>query len=123
MMIQARNISANGRVGTLFIQGGGNGLEGQGVRGTMDAIEEGLREIREKNRLINIVLVGILRRPKEGWSYEKIRLATNAEMEEMTEFINREYGRRGIKPISFIDLDDIISTRSFEEDGWHLQEN
>ncbi|KAG0727864.1 hypothetical protein GWK47_033733 [Chionoecetes opilio] len=61
--------------GMLVIQGGGNELENIGCEATVKEVVEAVKAVEEKKMCV--VVVGVLRRPRENTQYENLRKETN----------------------------------------------
>ena len=67
----------------LVIQGGGNNLEENGPEETVTEVIEAVKAAEGKK--MSVAVVGVLRRPREDVTYERMRRATNRRIfEEVT---------------------------------------
>lgn len=106
-------------VSCLIIQGGGNGLEWIGAKGTVEVIMKGIEEIEKQQRHIRVIVCGIIRRPAETGRYEQVRKETNMLLREA---VGRKEGQLGgLLGIRFADLEG-IREEHFRRDQVHLNE-
>ncbi|XP_063877012.1 uncharacterized protein LOC135109544 [Scylla paramamosain] len=105
----------------LVVQGGGNNLVEAGAEDTVKAVIEAVRAAEEK---MCLAVVGVLRRPREGVQYEKVRREMNRKicMELMKVKMEWMAGKKG--NVSFLDMDGILDQdKFFGRDGVHLNHN
>ncbi|MPC21668.1 hypothetical protein E2C01_014659 [Portunus trituberculatus] len=90
--------------GMLLLQGGGNGLRQLGPEQTVRKVMECVREIKREK--VQVVVVGVLGRPKESRGYEELRKETNRLLRQEVLDLKIECSRKeGDYSISFLDLD------------------
>ena len=107
--------------GLLVIQGGGNDLEGTGEEETVKEVVEAVRMAEEKN--LSVAVVGVMRRPREGDRYERLRRRTNARLQEEVLKLKMDWLKNKKGNVSFIDLDATLREgKDFALDGVHLNE-
>ena len=107
--------------GLLVIQGGGNDLEGTGEEKTVKEVVEAVRMAEEKN--LSVAVVGVMRRPREGDRYERLRRRTNARLQEEVLKLKMDWLKNKKGNVSFIDLDATLREgKDFALDGVHLNE-
>ena len=107
--------------GMLVIQGGGNDLERIGTEETVKEVVEAVKAAEGKK--VSVAVVGVIRRPREGDRYERMRRATNRRIQEEVLKLKIEWLREKKGNVSFIDLDGILREgMDFSADGVHLNE-
>ena len=108
--------------GMLVIQGGGNDLERIGTEETVKEVVEAVKAAEGKK--VSVAVVGVIRRPREGDRYERIRRATNRKIQEEVLKLKIEWLREKKGNVSFIDLDGVLREgMDFSADGVHLNES
>lgn len=107
--------------GMLVIQGGGNDLERIGTEETVKEVVEAVKAAEGKQ--VSVAVVGVIRRPREGDRYERIRRATNVKIQEEVLKLKIEWLKEKKGNVSFIDLDGILREgKDFSADGVHLND-
>nr|BDT63271.1 MAG: hypothetical protein [Hemigrapsus takanoi nimavirus] len=107
--------------GLLIIQGGGNNLENIGTEDTVKEVVEAVKAMEGKK--VSVAVVGVMRRPREGERYERIRQRTNARLQEELVQIKIEWMKERKGNVSFIDLDGVLREgMDFNGDGVHLNQ-
>ena len=105
--------------GMLVIQGGGNDLERVGSEETVKEVVEAVKAVEGKN--MSVAVVGVLRRPREGLQYERLRRTTNARLCMEVLKIKREWMTEKKGNVSFLDFDGLLKEdRLYASDGVHL---
>ena len=70
-----------------------------------------------------MAVVGVMRRPREGDRYERLRRQTNAKLQEEVLKLKVDWLKNKKGNVSFIDLDAILREgMDFTADGVHLHE-
>ncbi|XP_050707839.1 uncharacterized protein LOC126993057 [Eriocheir sinensis] len=107
--------------GLLIIQGGGNGLQYVGQEDTIKEVIDSVKAA--EGRGMKVAVVGIMRRPKAGPDYEKMRRTTNRKIQEEVMKLKMEWLQEKKGDVSFIDLDKALEKDAvFAADGVHLNE-
>ena len=105
--------------GLLIIQGGGNDLKKIGVEETVKEVVDAVKAVEKKK--MSVAVVGVLRRPREDVTYERLRRATNRRIFEEVTRMKVEWMREKSGNVSFLDLDRTLDDdRLFARDGVHL---
>ena len=105
----------------LIIQGGGNDLERKGTEDTVRELVDAVKSAGKKNT--SIAVVGIMKRPREGDSYEATRKKTNERLSEELRNLKIEWMRGKKGSVSYIDLDGELTTdQDYQGDGVHLND-
>ena len=108
--------------GMLVIQGGGNDLERIGCEETVREVVAAVKAAEEKR--VSVAVVGVIRRPREGDRYERIRRETNRKIQEEVLKMKIEWLKEKKGNVSFIDLDGILrEDKDFSRDGVHLNDS
>ena len=103
----------------LVIQGGGNDLERIGSEETVKEMMDAVKAVEGKS--MSVAVIGVMRRPREGIRYERLRKTTNEKMclevmKMKTEWMAKKNGN-----VSFIDMDVVLGEdRVYARDGVHL---
>lgn len=103
--------------GLFVLHGGGNGLKEIGVEKTVQEITSCVREVHEKN--MSVAVIGILRRPREDNTYERMRRDVNMKVFKNLMEFKIECFKMGERNVSFLDP-DCIRENMFGMDGMHL---
>jgi len=114
---EACNKSESAKGGLLVLQGGGNGLRDIGVEKTVEEIISTASEIHNKN--LAVAVVGILRRPREDGTYDRMRKEVNEKVFQRLMRMKVEYMRKREKRVSYIDP-DCMKEHMYKMDGVHL---
>ncbi len=105
----------------LVVQGGGNNLVEAGAEDTVKEVIEAVRAAEEK---MCVAVGGVLRRPREGVQYEKVRRETNRKICMELMKIKMEWMAEKKGNVSFLDMDGILDQdKFFGRDGVHLNHN
>ena len=105
----------------LVIQGGGNDLERVGEEATVKEVVEAVKAAEAKKMCVAVV--GVIRRPREGERYERLRRRTNARIQEEVLKMKLDWLKKRSGNVSFIDLDSVLREgMDFLPDGVHLNE-
>ncbi|XP_050708303.1 uncharacterized protein LOC126993337 [Eriocheir sinensis] len=126
---QIRNIkkrvqhdAADLKDGLLIVQGGGNALEYVGQEDTVKDVVDSVKAVEGKG--MKVAVVGIMRRPREGPQYERLRRSTNKRIQEEMMKMKIEWTRGKKGDVSFIDMDGVLrGDAAFDVDGVHLSGN
>lgn len=106
----------------LIIQGGGNDLENVGTEDTVREVVEAVKAVEGKN--VRVAVVGVMRRPREGERYERVRQRTNIRLQEALLQLKVEWLRGKKGNVSFVDLDGVLREGlDFTVDGVHLNQS
>ena len=107
--------------GLLVIQGSGNDLERVGEEETVKEVVEAVKAAEAKKMCVAVV--GVIRRPREGERYDRLRRRTNAKIQEEVLKLKLDWLRKKMGNVSFIDLDPVLREgMDFLPDGVHLNE-
>ncbi|XP_050692800.1 uncharacterized protein LOC126983763 [Eriocheir sinensis] len=107
--------------GLLILQGGGNGLQYVGQEDTIKEVSDSVKAA--EGRGMKVAVVGIMRRPKAGPDYEKMRRTTNRKIQEELMKLKMEWMQEKKGDVSFIDLDKALERdAAFATNGVHLNE-
>ena len=107
------------RDGMLIIQGGGINLIECGVENTVKELMASLKAVEGKN--IHAAVVGVIRRPREGIEYERIRQKVNKRICEEVVKMKLQCLTYKNGNLSYIDPDSTVGEgRFFSRDGVHL---
>ena len=105
----------------LIIQGGGNNLLQTGCENTVKDVVDSVKAVEEKK--MSVAVIGVLRRPKEGPEYERLRKETNRKIHEEIIKMKVQWLKEGKGNISFLDMDPVLGQdKFFARDGVHLNE-
>ncbi|XP_050706391.1 uncharacterized protein LOC126991737 isoform X2 [Eriocheir sinensis] len=108
--------------GLLIVQGGGNALEYVGQEDTVKDVVDSVKAVEGKG--MKVAVVGIMRRPREGPQYERLRRSTNKRIQEEMMKMKIEWTRGKKGDVSFIDMDGVLrGDAAFDVDGVHLSGN
>lgn len=103
----------------LIIQGGGNDLKKIGVEETVKEVVDAVKAAEKKK--MSVAVVGLIRRPREDVTYERIRRAANKRIFEEVTRMKVEWMKEKSGNVSFLDLDRTLDDdRLFARDGVHL---
>ena len=104
--------------GMLVIQGGGNDLKRIGIEETVKEVVDAVKAAEKK---MSVAVVGVLRRPREDVTYERLRRATNRRIFEEVTRMKVEWLKEKSGNVSFLDLDRTLDDdRLYARDGVHL---
>lgn len=107
--------------GLMIVQGGGNDLENVGMENTVRELIEAVQAVEGKN--LSVAVVGVLKRPREGQRYERLRRQTNAKLHEEVLKLKVEWLKEKKGNVSFLDLDGVLREgMDFNVDGVHLNQ-
>ena len=107
--------------GLVVIQGGGNGLLEVGVDETVRKVMEGVDSMRRGNADIQVAVMGVMRRPREGERYEWARREVNSRISQALVERRLQGGYSARKgSLSYVDTDSLLSNHGFAADGVHL---
>ena len=119
---KVEEVASDMKDGLLIIQGGGNDLESVGTEDTVREVVEAVRAVEGKG--MSVAVVGIMRRPREGERYERLRRRTNGRIQEEVLKLKVEWLKSKKGNVSFLDLDDELREgRDFAVDGVHLNDS
>ena len=105
--------------GMLVVQGEGNDLKRIGVEGTVREVVDAVKAVEGKK--MSVAVVGVLRRPREDMTYERLRRATNKRIFEEVTRMKVKWMKEKSGNVSFLDLDRALDDdRLFARDGVHL---
>ena len=105
--------------GMLVIQGGGNDLKKIGAEETVKEVVEAVKAAEKKK--MSVAVVGVLRRPREDMTYERLRRTTNRRIFEEVTRMKVQWMKEKSGNVSFLDLDRTLDDdRLFARDGVHL---
>ncbi|XP_063867570.1 uncharacterized protein LOC135104286 [Scylla paramamosain] len=93
----------------LVIQGGGNNLVEAGAEETVKEVIEAVRAAKEK---MCVAMVGVLRHPREGVQYEKVKRETNRKICMELMKVKMEWMAEKKGNVSLLDMDWIFDPRS-----------
>ncbi len=94
----------------LVIQGGGNNLVETGAEETVKEVIEAVKAAEEK---MCVAMFGVLRCPREGVQYEKVRRETNRKICMELMKIKMEWMAEKKGNVSFLDMDGILNQDKF----------
>ena len=105
--------------GMLVVQGGGNDLKRIGVEETVKEVVDAVMAVHGKK--MSVAVVGVMRRPREDMTYERMRRATNKRIFEEVTRMKVKWMKEKSGNVSFLDLDGALDDdRMFARDGVHL---
>ena len=116
----AKQIVAKRESGTLAILGGGNSLGELGPEKTAKLMIEGVKEIKDGKKDLRVVVVGIMRRPRESLGSERMRKEANKKVHEEMARIKVDLLKEKDIGVSFLDLDRKLNGTMFDRNLAHL---
>lgn len=116
---KVKEVASKMEDGLLIIQGGGNDLKKIGVEETVKEVVDAVKAAERKK--MSVAVVGVLRRPREDVTYERMRRATNKRIFEEVTRMKVKWMKEKSGNVSFLDLDRTLDDdRLFARDGVHL---
>ena len=113
---KAKEDAAGMKEGMVIIQAGGNRLERVGCEA---AVEEVMEAVKTVDANVSVAVIGVIKRPREGEEYERMRKKTNKKMFEKLQQLKIQRLQEKKGNVSFLDFDAVLEERMYS-DGVHL---